>query len=268
DGGRGGGVDAGDGRAIGGGGFQRQQILSAAAGCRERQASRPRSRHREGGHCRADAVVRRGPRQLAVLQGQRPLADSRCRAVLPADKGEAGQVSTARRIRWGRHSCLPWLRGQPGMSAPPTRGLVSCSGKAIAEEPPMFTRSLALLFVLLTLGLCAAEEKKDTADPKQIARQIEELGDRRHAKREAAERALRQIGVPALDALREAARSKDAEVRRRATRLLRQIENLAEAARLLASPRLRLVYKDTPLADAVADIEKKTGIAIKLEGDT
>src|SRR5262249_36609706 len=65
-----------------------------------------------------------------------------------------------------------------------------------------------------------------------------------------------------------AARSKDAEVRRRATRLLRQIENLAEAARLLASPRLRLVYKDTPLADAVADIEKKTGIAIKLEGDT
>jgi hypothetical protein len=132
----------------------------------------------------------------------------------------------------------------------------------------MFTRSLALLFALLTLGLCAAEEKKDTADPKLIARLIEELGDRRYAKREAAERALRQIGVPALDALREAARNKDAEVRRRATRLLRQIETLAEAARLLASPHLRLVYKDTPLADAVADIEKKTGIAIKLEGDT
>ncbi len=58
-----------------------------------------------------------------------------------------------------------------------------------------------------------------------IAEHIKELGSPNFDKREGATKALNAIGLPALDALRKAAKSDDAEVARRAFRLVQILEN-------------------------------------------
>src|SRR5262249_11216045 len=68
----------------------------------------------------------------------------------------------------------------------------------------------------------------------------------------------------ALEALRKAAKSDDAEVSKRAGDLLPKIERQAESLRLLTPKRVHLVYKNTPLSEAVADFQKKSGYRIYL----
>src|SRR5262245_29464670 len=129
----------------------------------------------------------------------------------------------------------------------------------------MYRRGLTLLLALLAPGPALASE--DGADAARIARLVGQLGDPGYAHREQAERALRDAGVPALAALRKAAEtSPDCEVRRRATRLVRQIGQRAESARLLAPIPLRLAYKDTPVPEALADITRRTGVPFRIEG--
>ena len=96
---------------------------------------------------------------------------------------------------------------------------------------------------------------------------IERLGSRRYAEREAAGRRLRVLGEPAVKELRRAARDRDAEVRRRAGRLLRLIDQDLRAVRLLAPVRVRLVCKDTPVPVAVASLARKSGMPLQLAGD-
>jgi hypothetical protein len=67
-----------------------------------------------------------------------------------------------------------------------------------------------------------------------------------------------------LEALRKAAKSRDAEINKRAGELLPKIERRAESERVLAPKRVHLVYKDTPLDKAVADFQKKSGYTIHL----
>jgi hypothetical protein len=78
-----------------------------------------------------------------------------------------------------------------------------------------------LLNVLLPalLALASAAEP-----PPDIARLLEQLGSPNFEEREAASKALEKIGEPALEALRVASRSPDAEVRRRAAELFKAIE--------------------------------------------
>jgi hypothetical protein len=98
----------------------------------------------------------------------------------------------------------------------------------------------------------------------RIDRLINQLGSSTYADREEAGKALDEIGAPALEALRKAAQAKDAEIRRRSAALVRRIEGRVENAQLLAPHYVRLSYKDAPLADAVADLAKKTGFVITL----
>jgi hypothetical protein len=132
-----------------------------------------------------------------------------------------------------------------------------------------------LLLVLhsLLLGLVApawtAERKviKDPVQAKQIARMIEQLGSPKYAARQAADRALDQQAAAALPALSRAVKSTDPEVRWHARDLIAKIGRRIERDKLLAATRLHLVYKDTPVADAVADLAKKSGFVIQIEGD-
>src|SRR6266513_1438016 len=63
-------------------------------------------------------------------------------------------------------------------------------------------------------------------DAAQIERLIQELGSLKFAERQAAAKALEDIGEPAVEALRRAAaNSEDAEVRRRAKQLIKAIED-------------------------------------------
>jgi hypothetical protein len=128
----------------------------------------------------------------------------------------------------------------------------------------------ALAIVSGITALCFADVPP-TADgkgtPAQVAAFVDQLGSKRYAEREAASRALDALGPQALAALRQAQQSDSPEVRRRAQKLVQGIERRLEAAPLLTPTRVRLVYKDTPLPEALADLEKRTGLSVRLEGD-
>ena len=122
------------------------------------------------------------------------------------------------------------------------------------------------LFLGLFLALSA------TADaPKPgvgaVGRLIDQLGHPSFAMREDASKTLLELGEPALDALRRARTSTDAEIRRRVTLLVRQIEQQVETARVLAPSRIRLMLKDTPLPDAVDELARKANVKIELKGE-
>jgi hypothetical protein len=119
----------------------------------------------------------------------------------------------------------------------------------------------AFLLVAVAGQVGAAPEASDAA---RVAALVRQLGSESYAEREAAMAALDAAGEPALDALREAARGKDPEVRRRAVLLVRQVERRVEARKVLEPQRLRLEYKDVPLSEAVADFARKSGAAITL----
>jgi hypothetical protein len=118
----------------------------------------------------------------------------------------------------------------------------------------------------LGIGLVAAVPTlaAEDASAEQIAQLIEQLGSANFGERELASKKLDAIGLPALEALRKAAQGRDAEVRRRAEELVQKIEKRGENARLLEPKRVHLVYKDTPVAEAVADFASKSGYNITL----
>ncbi len=102
------------------------------------------------------------------------------------------------------------------------------------------------------------------SDAERVDKLIEQLGSSSYHEREAASKALEAVGAPALESLRKAADSDDIEVRRRAAELVKRIEKNAETNRVLTGKRVHLVYKETPLAQAVADFAKKTGYELEL----
>jgi hypothetical protein len=102
------------------------------------------------------------------------------------------------------------------------------------------------------LGKAAPRGDPQAAQP--VARLIRQLGSPRSAEREAATKRLEEIGEPALDALREAARgSNDAEVQRRAELLVDRLEEAALARLFAEGVRLEMVARDYKRAAAVFD---------------
>src|SRR5262249_17870915 len=123
------------------------------------------------------------------------------------------------------------------------------------------------LALLAGLGLVCATPggaAEDKSDDKAIAALVKKLGSGRFAEREKAQKELDKIGVPALEALRKAAQSTDPETARRAGELVAKFEKHALASKVLAAKRVHLKYKDTPLPEAIKDIQKQTGYNIAL----
>jgi hypothetical protein len=69
---------------------------------------------------------------------------------------------------------------------------------------------------------CVAEQAKSK---KEIQRLIDQLGNERFKDRERATQKLSKLGKPALPSLKEATKSPDPEVRRRAQQLVERIES-------------------------------------------
>jgi hypothetical protein len=103
----------------------------------------------------------------------------------------------------------------------------------------------------------------ENGEAEQVPQLIRDLGSSQYGRREAAMRQLDSLGPKALAALRNAAQNEDLEVRRRSQTLVEQIEKRMEAARLLEPRRIHLVYKDTPVAAALADFSRKSGYSIQ-----
>ncbi len=129
-------------------------------------------------------------------------------------------------------------------------------------------RSHLVLASLLGAGMALLISLPSSADQapskEKIDKLIEQLGSGNFAEREKATKELGAIGVPALEALRKAIKSDDAEIRKRIEDILPKIERQAESARVLIPKRVHLIYKDTPLEEAVADFGKKSGYSIEL----
>ena len=127
-------------------------------------------------------------------------------------------------------------------------------------------RILPALLVGLALAGLAGVSPADTAkaEDAKIEKLVEQLGSDTFAEREAATAALAKLGMPALEALRKGAASKDSEIRKRAKDILVKLEKEAASAEVLTPTRVHLVYKDTPLKEALEDLKKKTGAQIVL----
>ncbi|HWY85086.1 MAG TPA: hypothetical protein VNX28_00085, partial [Gemmataceae bacterium] len=116
---------------------------------------------------------------------------------------------------------------------------------------------------LVAFALYVADVQRD-GEPAPIAQLITQLGSDSFADREKATKELEKIGTPALDALRKATQGDDPERKRRAAQLVSKIEARVLEAAMLAARRVHLVYKDTPLAEAVADFKKQCGYDLTL----
>jgi hypothetical protein len=126
--------------------------------------------------------------------------------------------------------------------------------------------SALLVGLLLTSRVVVPAAPVGTA-AEHLAQLAAQLGSEKYQEREEATQALDDIGAPALEVLRVAARSDDLEIRRRAEELVTQIERRLLTAQLLEPKRLRLAYKDTPVAEAVRDLARRSGYPVQVQGD-
>ncbi len=110
----------------------------------------------------------------------------------------------------------------------------------------LFTLLVFPFFLLASLGAAAGEPK--SADIPEL---VEKLGSPLFADRQKAADALVALGKPAEDAVRRATQGPDAERRRLATGVLKQIENRLLAEKLLGPTRLRLTLAEVPMRDAL-----------------
>jgi RNA polymerase sigma factor (sigma-70 family) len=97
------------------------------------------------------------------------------------------------------------------------------------------------------------------SDAEQIGQLVEQLGSKTFADREKASKEPETVGAPGLDALRKAVQGDDAERKKRAEDLIQKIEGRDLEARLLSPKRVKLVFKDTPLPDAITEFQKQSG---------
>jgi hypothetical protein len=119
-------------------------------------------------------------------------------------------------------------------------------------------RSVLLAAAIAGAWLSAvAAEEAGNAD--RAERLIARLGSGAFRDRETATRELDALGPTALDALRRAAVSADAETRRRAADLVRRIDERVASARILTATLVEFDYKERPLDEAVRDLARKGG---------
>jgi hypothetical protein len=127
-------------------------------------------------------------------------------------------------------------------------------------------RLLAPTIAVLTAVVFTASARPEAATD-SIDALVIKLGSPRYAEREAATAALDQHGAAAVPALRAVLYSADPEVRSRAAFLVQRIEQRLELDRLLGGTKVRLVFRDMPVTEAVNDFAAKAGIRMEIEGD-
>ena len=127
---------------------------------------------------------------------------------------------------------------------------------------PLLALGLGLGVLAATPAPAADSAEKPNAD--QITKLIKQLGSDDFDDREKATADLDAIGAPALDGLRLALKSPDMEVQKRAETLVARIEKRMESVNALRAKRVHLVYKDTPLDQAMDDFQRKSGYTIAL----
>ena len=117
-------------------------------------------------------------------------------------------------------------------------------------------RRCAILPAVTAVLWLAAAHGAEAPTPDQVEQLVAQLGSPAYRERVAANRALDALGDAALDTLRRAAQSADAETRRRAAELVERIERRATTARLLAPATFALDIHQVTRNEAVAEFNK------------
>lgn len=133
-------------------------------------------------------------------------------------------------------------------------------------------RTLCFVLALGLAGLlaqpCLADGKDSSpVDPARIEKLIKMLGSSRFVDRDRARRELEEIGLPALEALRKAAKSDDLETSRRAADLVAKLEEKIQTTNLLAPKKVHLQLKDATVQQALDELSRQSGYPIQLQGD-
>jgi hypothetical protein len=123
---------------------------------------------------------------------------------------------------------------------------------------------LAALSLYILAAPAPAADKAEAPAAARVAKLVEQLGNDDFNEREMASAGLDAVGEPALDALRLAVMSTDEEVHKRAETLVGKIEKRLQTASVLKAKRVRLIYKDTAVRDALEDFGKKCGYHLAL----
>lgn len=126
----------------------------------------------------------------------------------------------------------------------------------------MFRRILIASCPILFAMAVAADTPKPSAD--DANRLVQQLGSAKHTEREAALRALNSLGLAAMPALREGAKSSDAEISRRCSELLEKLDRQSESTAALAATKVKLKAANAQLGDVVRDLSQQSKIRFQL----
>lgn len=108
--------------------------------------------------------------------------------------------------------------------------------------------------------------KQDSPVP-SVEDWIARLGHAKYAERQAAFKALEQLGPAALESLKKAVASSDLETRRRAVDLIGKIQRKIDTDRVFTPHRVQLAYKNKPVLEAIEDLGRRAQFPIRIEGD-
>jgi hypothetical protein len=123
-----------------------------------------------------------------------------------------------------------------------------------------------LLVVSLTLFTLAQTGRG--AERERVEDLIRQFGSEVFSQRERAMVELEALGLTALEPLRQATKSSDAETARRAGELVRRFEEKLQIEQAQTPKQLRLEWVDMPVLEAVAELTRRSGYALKVGGDT
>jgi hypothetical protein len=123
-----------------------------------------------------------------------------------------------------------------------------------------------MLKLMLVCSLTLAQPAP-TSQTQRIDALIEQLGSGRFQERNAAQKELETIGLPALEQLKKTLQAADPEINRRAAELVRKIQEKKNTAEVLAAKNVHLRVKEVPVLDAVAELAKLSGYPLQVMGD-
>ncbi len=119
----------------------------------------------------------------------------------------------------------------------------------------------------ITCIFLASATAAQTTDDARINALVRKLGSPAYVQREQARKELEAIGVPALDALRRAAKTADVETSRRLSDLISRFEEQLTNQQILAPTEVHLKLKDASVQQAIAELAKQSGYPIQFLGD-
>ncbi len=125
-------------------------------------------------------------------------------------------------------------------------------------------------WVLAILGCLAATRvahAQAPANPERIDALVRKLGNASFVQREQAGKELEEIGPAALEPLRRAAKTSDAETARRLAELVARFEEQILTKQILAPKEVDLYFEDFTVQKAILELTMKSGYAIQFQGD-